>query len=166
MSNIEFAYILTKSPIFMTRIANISIEPNLAHLRTKWVDNHELNPSPQMRRWPCIYKANFLNNCISQEWQGRMIWDMKRKGSESIGCWANYVTLTFDHTHNLDLGYLKTNFEIATFHFLLLFLFYILPKFCLLLFLFKWICSEIDFIYWTLCTVIFQRRSLDSFLSS
>ena len=39
--------------------------------------------------------------------------DVKRKGIKSIGCWANYVTLTFDHTHDLDHGFSRSHFEIA-----------------------------------------------------
>ena len=29
--------------------------------------------------------------------------DVKRKGGASVGYWVNYVTLTFDLTHDLDL---------------------------------------------------------------
>ena len=29
--------------------------------------------------------------------------DVKRKGGASVGYWMNYVTLTFDLTHDLDL---------------------------------------------------------------
>ena len=39
--------------------------------------------------------------------------DVKRIGSKSIGCWANNMTLTFDHTHGLDHGFSWSNFEIA-----------------------------------------------------
>ena len=31
--------------------------------------------------------------------------DMERKGCESIGCWSRYVILTFELTHNLELGF-------------------------------------------------------------
>ena len=37
--------------------------------------------------------------------------DMKRKGSASVGCWVQYVTLTFDLTHDLDLGCFKVKFR-------------------------------------------------------
>ena len=37
--------------------------------------------------------------------------DVKRKGSASVGCWVQYVTLTFDLTHDLDLGYFKVKFR-------------------------------------------------------
>ena len=29
--------------------------------------------------------------------------DVKRKGGASVGWWVNYETLTFDHTHDIDL---------------------------------------------------------------
>ena len=60
--------------------------------------------------WPCIFMVNFLNSCIS-EIVGLI--DMKKKGTKMIGCWANNVTLTFDHVHDLDQGFSRTNFEIA-----------------------------------------------------
>ena len=37
--------------------------------------------------------------------------DVKRKGSVSVGCWVQYVTLTFDLTHDLDLGCFKVKFR-------------------------------------------------------
>ena len=33
--------------------------------------------------------------------------DVKWKGSALAGYWVNYVTLTFDLTHDLDLGFFK-----------------------------------------------------------
>ena len=36
--------------------------------------------------------------------------DAKQKESASIGYWLYYVTLTFDLTHDLDLGFFKVNF--------------------------------------------------------
>ena len=36
--------------------------------------------------------------------------DMEPKGCESIGCWTRVVTLNFDLTHDLDLGFSKSNF--------------------------------------------------------
>ena len=38
---------------------------------------------------------------------------MTWKGSASNGCWATCVTLIFDLTHDLDLGFSRSNFEIA-----------------------------------------------------
>ena len=36
---------------------------------------------------------------------------VKRKGSVSVEYWVYYVTLTFDLTHDLDLGFLKVKFR-------------------------------------------------------
>ena len=36
--------------------------------------------------------------------------DVKRKGSALVGYWVQYVTLTFDLTHDLDLGCFKVKF--------------------------------------------------------
>ena len=36
--------------------------------------------------------------------------DVKRKGSALVGYWVHYVTLTFDLTHDLDLGRFKVKF--------------------------------------------------------
>ena len=41
--------------------------------------------------------------------------DVKWKGGASVGYWADYVTLTFDLTHDLDLVVSRSNFEIALF---------------------------------------------------
>ena len=35
---------------------------------------------------------------------------MKPKGCESIGCWTQVVTLNFDLTHDLDLGFSRSIF--------------------------------------------------------
>ena len=43
-------------------------------------------------------RSNFLDSCISGIFR---LLDMKRKESKSVGHWAEYVTLFFDHTHNL-----------------------------------------------------------------
>ena len=39
--------------------------------------------------------------------------DVKGKGGASVGFWVNYVTLTFDLTHELDLWVFKVKFQIA-----------------------------------------------------
>ena len=39
--------------------------------------------------------------------------DLKRKGSALVGYWVQYVTLTFDLTHDLDLGCFKVKFRKA-----------------------------------------------------
>ena len=41
--------------------------------------------------------------------------DMKRKGGALVGYWVNFVTLTFDLTHELDLVISRSKFEIALF---------------------------------------------------
>ena len=41
--------------------------------------------------------------------------NVKRKGGASVGYWANYVTLTFDLTHDIELVVSRSNFEIALF---------------------------------------------------
>ena len=41
--------------------------------------------------------------------------DVKRKGGASVEYWVNYVTLTFDLTHDLDLVVSRSKFEIAFF---------------------------------------------------
>ena len=37
--------------------------------------------------------------------------DVKRKGGASVECWVNYVTSTFDLTHDLDLRFFKVKFQ-------------------------------------------------------
>ena len=37
--------------------------------------------------------------------------DIKRKGSALVGYWRTYVTLNFDLSHDLDLGYFKVKFK-------------------------------------------------------
>ena len=37
--------------------------------------------------------------------------DVKRKGSALVGYWVQYVTLTFDFTHDIDLGCFKVKFR-------------------------------------------------------
>ena len=39
--------------------------------------------------------------------------DVKWKGGASVGYWVNYVTSTFDPTHDLDLWIFKVKFQIA-----------------------------------------------------
>ena len=40
--------------------------------------------------------------------------DVKRKGSALVGYWVQYMTLTFDLTHDLDLGCFKVKFQISS----------------------------------------------------
>ena len=37
--------------------------------------------------------------------------DMEPKRYESIGCWTQVVILNFDLTHDLDLGFSRSNFN-------------------------------------------------------
>ena len=37
--------------------------------------------------------------------------DVKRKGDASVGYWVNYVTLTFDFTHDLDLWFFMVKIQ-------------------------------------------------------
>ena len=37
--------------------------------------------------------------------------DVKQKGSALVGYWIQYMTLTFDLTHDLDLGFVKVKFQ-------------------------------------------------------
>ena len=39
--------------------------------------------------------------------------DMEWKGCESTECWAHITTFNFDLTHDLDLEFSASNFEIA-----------------------------------------------------
>ena len=41
--------------------------------------------------------------------------DVKRQRSASVGYWAQYVTLNFDLTHDLDLRCLKVKFRNSSF---------------------------------------------------
>ena len=60
--------------------------------------------------WPWFFKVKFRNSCIS----GIVgLIDVKWKGSELIRYWADYVTLPFDHTHDLDLEVSRSESEIA-----------------------------------------------------
>ena len=80
-----------------------------------WVDmmldphcDFELWPYPWP--WPLIFKVKFWKSHDSG--MGCPI-DMERKGCESTECWAHVMTFNFDLTHNLDLEFSTSNFEIA-----------------------------------------------------
>ena len=55
-----------------------------------------------------VILANFISGMVDPI-------DVKRKGSASVGYWAQYVTLTFDLTHDLDLGCFKVKFQNSSF---------------------------------------------------
>ena len=62
--------------------------------------------------WPCIFKVKFSYCCTS----GRgCLLGMKWKGYELIRFWTHNMTLTFDPTHDFDLGFFRSNLEIAVF---------------------------------------------------
>ena len=62
--------------------------------------------------WPWILKVKFSNCYISR--RGCLL-GMKWNGYELIRFWTHNMTLTFDHTHAFDLGFLRSNLEIAVF---------------------------------------------------
>ena len=68
----------------------------------------DLDHRPHSWPWPWIFqglisKYLYLGNC----------WSVKWKGSELIGYWADYMTLPFDHTHDLDLAVSRSESEIT-----------------------------------------------------
>ena len=78
-----------------------------------WVDrmlhplcDFQLWPKPWP--WPWIFKVKF--------WKSRILWmgwpiDMERNGCELIECWTHVVTFNVHLTHDLDLGFSRSNFE-------------------------------------------------------
>ena len=58
--------------------------------------------------WPWIFKVKFWKCCISGL-EGPI--DMERKGCESIGCYTYFVTVNVPLTHDLNLGFSRSNFE-------------------------------------------------------
>ena len=80
-----------------------------------WVDrmldppcDFELWPHPWP--WPLIFKVKFWKGHNSGT--GCLI-DMERKGCESTECRTHVMTFNFDLTHDLDLEFSTSNFEIA-----------------------------------------------------
>ena len=57
--------------------------------------------------WPWILKVRLLKSSLISI---RGWIDMEPKGCEWIGCWTQVVTLNFDLTHDLDLGFSRSNF--------------------------------------------------------
>ena len=76
-----------------------------------WIlDICDLDLWPHSWPWPWCFKVKFRNSCIS----GIVgLINVKWKGSELIWYWADYMTLPFDHTHDLDLGVSGSESEIA-----------------------------------------------------
>ena len=80
-----------------------------------WIDRmlHPLcdfQHSPHPFPWPWIFEVKFWKSHISG--MGWLI-DMELKGCESIGCYTHFVTLNVHFTHDLDLGFSRSNFENA-----------------------------------------------------
>ena len=90
-------------------------EGRLTWNEREW-DDRKLHPlchfelSPQPWHWPWIFKIKFWKSRISG-----MGWpiDMGWKGCESIECWTHVVAFNFPLTHDLDLGFSRSNFENA-----------------------------------------------------
>ena len=78
-----------------------------------WVDRMlhllcDFQCPPHPWPWPWIFKVKFWKCCISgMEWPI----DMERKRCESIGCYTHFVTFNIPLTHDLDLGFSRSNFE-------------------------------------------------------
>ena len=80
-----------------------------------WI-NRMLHPlcdfqrSPHPWPWPWIFKVKFWKSRISG-----MGWpiDMEGKGCASIGCYTHLVTFKVHFTHDLELGFSRSNFENA-----------------------------------------------------
>ena len=83
----------------VTAVASIS--KNLLVCATKWANFLQ-------KFWMCFFKVQHYFGHIPGM-VGRI--DVKRKGSALVGCWVQYVTLTFDLTHDLDLGCFKVKFR-------------------------------------------------------
>ena len=58
-----------------------------------------------------VSKVRFQNSCISRI--VCLIVDVMQKGSNSIRYWADYMSLTLDHTHVLNLEVSRSKFDIA-----------------------------------------------------
>ena len=77
-----------------------------------WVDRMlcpycDLELWPHLWPWPLNFKVKFWKSRNSA--MGCQI-DMEQKGCESIGCRTHIVTLNFDLTHDLDLGFSRSFF--------------------------------------------------------
>ena len=82
-------------------------------MKGMWIDRmlHPLcdfQRSPHPWPWPWIFKVKFWKSHISG-----MGWpiDMELKGCESVECWTHAVTFNGHLTHDLYLGFSRSNFE-------------------------------------------------------
>ena len=97
----------------------------IRYIYEKWSDCHEtkngcndwtlgLKCSHKFILWPWpwhwIFKFQLFNRCISG--MAEPI-GAKWKGDKLTGWWANKVTVTFYHTHGLDNGFWRPDFEIV-----------------------------------------------------
>ena len=78
-----------------------------------WIDRvlhplFDFQHSPHPWPWPWIFKVKFWKSHISG-----MRWpiDMELKGCKSIECWTHAVTFNVHLSHDLDLSFLRSNFE-------------------------------------------------------
>ena len=82
-------------------------------MKGMWIDRmlHPLcgfQHSPHPWPWPWIFEFKFWKSYISG--MGWLI-DMELKGCESIECWTHAVTFNVHLTHDLYLGFSRSNFE-------------------------------------------------------
>ena len=83
--------------------------------KAMWIDRmlhplRDFQHSPHPWPWPWIFEVKFWKSHISG-----MGWpiDMELKGCELIECWTHAVTFNVHFTHDLDLGFSRSNFENA-----------------------------------------------------
>ena len=80
---------------------------------------HRLDSGYNMSRLPLASLMTFTLGVSNSKFRNSgisgivVLIHVKWKGSELIGYWADYMTLTFDHTHDLDLGVSRSESEIA-----------------------------------------------------
>ena len=60
-----------------------------------------------------VFTLDNICHCVKQNY---CLIDVKRKRSETVRYWADYMTLPFEHTHDLDLEVSRSKFEIALSH--------------------------------------------------
>ena len=71
--------------------------------------------------WLSMYTSHmtltldFQGQILKKNYISGMGWpiNMEKKGCESIECWNHIMTSNYDLTHDLDLGFSRSNFEIA-----------------------------------------------------
>ena len=81
-----------------------------------WNENevHWLDTGYNMWTWPLTSLMTLTMDVPRTNFEIAVgLIDVKWKGSELIGYWADYMTLPFDHTHDLDLRVSRTEPEIA-----------------------------------------------------